>query len=212
MTYDLPTPLARAVMRLAPAPFLQHAIDALMRRMRSSHPKLFSNLARLDAATVLIEPSDVPHRFVLAFGGSESSLTVADTADVGCDSRIKGRLGALLDMLEGRSDGDKLFFSRDIEITGDTAVIVGLRNTLDREEISLMDDVTSMFGPFAQPARKIISLADAVAARVHERFEMASGPSALETECASLREENAELKKRLAEATTRKPRKKARAK
>ena len=51
------------------------------------------------------------------------------------DAYIKGNLDILLNLLEGRIDGDALFFTRGLVITGDTAAIVGLRNTLDREEI-----------------------------------------------------------------------------
>jgi hypothetical protein len=73
-------------------------------------------------------------------------------------------------MLEGRSDGDMMFFSRDIDISGDTAVIVGLRNTLDREEINLLDDVAALCGPFAVPARRIFGLVNGVAERVLNRL------------------------------------------
>jgi predicted lipid carrier protein YhbT len=166
----IPSPLARAAMRLFSASTLERMIGGLMRRMRRRHPKLFSNLERLDAATVRIEPSDVPHHFLLAFGGGEASLAVVDSSDVPCNACIKGKIEALIDMLEGRIDGDKLFFSRDIEITGDTAVIVALRNTLDREEIDLLDDMTSALGPFARPAREAVLLADNIARHVRERL------------------------------------------
>jgi predicted lipid carrier protein YhbT len=197
----IPTPLARFAMRALPAGALQRMIDALLRRMRSTHPRLFKNLERLDAAVVLVEPTDVPHRFALAFGGGKASLTVATSDEVECDAAIKGSLSALLDMLEGRSDGDQLFFSRDIEISGNTAVVVALRNTLDREEIDLMEDITSLFGPFAQPARRAIILADMVAQRVQEHMTVRASScscSGHEGECEALREELQELKERLA--------------
>jgi O2-independent ubiquinone biosynthesis accessory factor UbiT len=145
-------------------------IDALMQRMRRRHPRLFENLERLDSAVVWIEPSDVPHRFRLAYGHGEVLLVVADGEDRVCDACIKGNLDALLNMLEGRIDGDKLFFSRDIEISGDTGVIVALRNTLDREIIDLLDDVTSLLGPFARPAREVVLLADNIARHIRKRI------------------------------------------
>jgi O2-independent ubiquinone biosynthesis accessory factor UbiT len=167
---SLPPSLARASMRMLPASVLQRMIDALMCRMSRRHPRLFKNLARLDAATVLIEPSDVSHRFMLAFGHGEASLALADSEDGASDACIKGDLESLLDMLEGRIDGDKLFFSREIEISGNTAIVVALRNTLDREEIDLLEDVTSLFGPFARPAHEMILLADSVARHVRQRI------------------------------------------
>ncbi|MFA5040657.1 MAG: SCP2 sterol-binding domain-containing protein [Bdellovibrionales bacterium] len=164
----LPPPLARAALKAIPSSLLQRMIDVLLRKLRSQHPHLFKNLERLDSATVRIEPSDVAHRFVISFGKNGVSLTVADKASDAC---IKGSVAALLNMLEGRIDGDKLFFSRDIEISGKTDVVVALRNTLDREEINMLDDIASLFGPFAYPARQTVLLADAVARHLRQRFE-----------------------------------------
>jgi O2-independent ubiquinone biosynthesis accessory factor UbiT len=166
----IPSPLVRIAMRTVPASVLQRMIDALMQRMRRRHSRLFENLGRLGAAIVRIEPIDVPHRFRLAYGDGEVSLVVADCEDRACSACIKGNLDALLNMLEGRIDGDKLFFSRDIEISGDTGVIVALRNTLDREVIDLLDDVTSLFGPFARPAREMVLLANNIARHVRKRI------------------------------------------
>ena len=145
-------------------------IDALMRKMHKRHPRLFKNLKRLDAAAVRFVPTDIPHRFVLTFGQDEASLAIADSKNSACDACIKGNLDALLNMLEGRIDGDKLFFSREIEISGDTEVVVALRNTLDREEINLLDDVTSLLGPFSRPVREAVLLAEVVARHVRQRL------------------------------------------
>ncbi len=207
----LPTPLARAAMRVIPASVLQRMIDALMRGMRQSHPRLFSNLERLDAAVVRIEPSDLPHNFTLAFGHGETSLTVSDSKDGACSARLKGKLAALLDLLEGRIDGDMMFFSRSIEITGDTSVMVALRNTIDREEINLLDDMTALFGPFARPARHVASLIDKVGQRMKERIqeineERSPDAQPAKAECDALRAEVQALKTRLAKLEVRRQR------
>ena len=69
---------------------------------------------------------------------------------------VKGKLQALLDLLEGRSDSDAMFFRRDIVIGGDTSVVETLRNALDRDPLDLFEDVTSIFGSFAALARRAI--------------------------------------------------------
>ncbi len=166
----LPAPIARIAMSLVPPIVLQPMVEVLMQRMRQIHPRLFKNLARLDAAVVRIEPSDLPHKFILTFGKGRVSLVLADDASAPCDACVKGKLEALLDLLEGRTDSDMLFFSRGIEITGDTSVMVGLRNTLDREEINLLDDVATLCGPFALPARRAIMLASQAAERIKNRL------------------------------------------
>jgi len=166
----LPSPLARVALRVIPTPALQRMIAALMRKMQSCHPRLFKNLERLDKASVRFEPTDVAHRFVLTFGRDETSLIVEDGTDTPCDACVKGKLDALLNLLEGRIDGDKLFFSRDIEISGKTDVVVALRNTLDREEIDLLEDITSLLGPFKTPAREAVLIADALARHFRQRI------------------------------------------
>lgn len=204
----VPSSLARVAMRVAPAPAVQKSVDALMRRMRTLHPRLFKNLERLDKAVVWIEPSDIPHRFLLTLGADNVSLSVAGKAVVPHDAGIRGKLATLLNMLEGRIDGDKLFFSRDIEISGDTSVIVALRNTMDREEIDLLSDAMSLFGPFARPARAALFLADAVVHRVRGHIaeiadETSSAPidaRAARAECEALRDELAQMNTRLCAA------------
>ncbi len=86
------------------------------------------------------------------------------------DACIGGPLATLLDMLEGRSDGDTEFFARGITVTGDTSVIVALRNTLDREEINLLDDIMSFCGPLAKPASVAVTVLDKLARRMRERL------------------------------------------
>ena len=103
-------------------------------------------------------------------------------------------------------DGDMLFFARDIDITGDTSVIVGLRNTLDREEINLLDDVTALLGPFAAPARQTALLLNLVVESVRNRLAdiyesrhpALANTQSLGVENESLRMEIKTLKTRLA--------------
>jgi O2-independent ubiquinone biosynthesis accessory factor UbiT len=166
----LPIPLAKGAMRLLPPRLLAPLMGVLMQRIKRRRPKLFQNLARLDKAVVHIEPTDLPHRFALMIGTPEPGLVLIEGKAGTPDACISGKLENLLDMLEGRSDGDTLFFSRGITVSGDTSVIVALRNTLDREEINLLDDVMSFFGPFALPATKAVSLLDRLAREARERI------------------------------------------
>jgi predicted lipid carrier protein YhbT len=188
-----------------PQTVLSSAITILMRNMSLRHPRLFQNLARLDRAVLHVEPTDAQHRFALTFGHGPTTLALIDDMASKPDACIKGSLECLLNLLEGRIDSDMLFFTRDIQITGDTSIIVGLRNTLDREDINLMDDVTSFFGPFAAPLQKAVVLLDGVMLRVRKRFAPApetttqSGPDERE----ALRAEIQDLKKQLAKAKVR---------
>lgn len=166
----LPIPLARAAMMVMPSAFLARAVQVVVKRMERRHPKLFINMGRLDPALVHLEPTDLPHRFGLRMGQGQVAFYVVQDEVEQPDARVAGSLEALIDMLEGREDGDALFFSRDIQVTGNTTIIVGLRNTLDREEINLYDEVISLCGPFAGAAGVALSLADHVAKRIKARL------------------------------------------
>jgi O2-independent ubiquinone biosynthesis accessory factor UbiT len=166
----LPVPLAKEAMRILPPRLLSPLIGVLMQRMRRRHPQMFRNLARLDTAVIHVEPADLPHRFALTIGVPEPGLELLEGEAGTPDAFIRAPLETLLDMLEGREDGDTLFFARGITVTGDTSVIVALRNTLDREEINLLDDVMSFFGPFALPATKAVSLMDRLVRQAREKI------------------------------------------
>lgn len=63
---------------------------------------------------------------------------------------------SLIDLVEGRVDGDALFFSRKLHISGDTEAVVALRNIVDGAEIDLVSDFASAFGMFSGPAEQIL--------------------------------------------------------
>jgi len=178
-----------------------------MRRMERRHPRLFDNLARMEAATIRIEPLDLPHRFLLSLGTDHPTLQWLDGADAQAPATamVKGKLQALLDLLEGRSDSDAMFFRRDIVIGGDTSVVVALRNALDRDPLDLFEDVTSIFGSFAALARRAIVAINRAAGGENggESQEWQARTGRMEAECGALREELNALKARLAKLETR---------
>nr|WP_294512367.1 SCP2 sterol-binding domain-containing protein [uncultured Rhodopila sp.] len=209
-------PLAAATLSLIPSPVLARLTVLLNRAMRRRHPRLVANFARLDPAVVHVFPSDLPHRFAIEFGGGKMDVRVLRETGAGAapDAEIRGNLMALIDLLEGRIDGDAMFFSREIEITGSTAVIVAVRNTLDREEILISDEIAAIFGPLERPARRIalrvdtaISRARARIAAIHARLHEADAPARdLSAETDALRAEVKALKTRLAKLDVRQTR------
>jgi hypothetical protein len=58
-----------------------------------------------------------------------------------------------------------VFFSRALVIDGDTEAVVALRNALDGEEIDLLDDILSLFGPCKPLARLLAARAEALLGR-----------------------------------------------
>lgn len=119
--------------------------DRLLRILASRHPRAFAALAELPDARLLIDPVDAPAALLLRVG-PRLSLRVSDRG-VPADATVRGPCAQLLDLLEGRIDGDALFFRRELTIEGDTALILALRNTLDGEEMDLFADVAASAGP-----------------------------------------------------------------
>ncbi len=169
-----PLTLAKMALTAAPPSVVARATEIVVQRIHRRHPKLFANLAKLSKAVVFFEPTDAaPYRFALTLGQAPVRFFVLAPHEQQeqPDATISGSLQDLIAMLEGREDGDTLFFSRAIQVVGDTSVIVGLRNTLDREEMDLRDEILSLFGPFAKPAEAFLSLADTFGMRLYERIK-----------------------------------------
>ena len=151
-------------------PFLAFGLRAIGRR----HPGLFGRLAGIRARTFLIDPVDLPFVLVLETDPGRPALTAlgeeaAKTAEA--PATIRGPLMSLIDLLEGRLDGDALFFSRDLAIEGDTEAVVALRNAIDDAEIDVLADVLSVLGPLAGPARLAAEIGAGVVSRAARDLE-----------------------------------------
>ena len=64
-------------------------------------------------------------------------------------ARIAGSFLDLFELIDGSLDGDALFFSRKLLVTGDTEAVVALRNALDDVDGGIMDSITRAFGPLS---------------------------------------------------------------
>lgn len=151
--FALPTPPA-ALVRLVGNPLLARVMDLMTKR----HEAVFTRLAGQGCKRVQIEPQGLPVAFLLTLASPQQKtrLELTEPGMDDCHATIRGPLRMLVDLLEGRLDGDALFFSRALTIEGDTEVIVALRNAIDGEEIDLADDLASLLGPFAGPAAQAI--------------------------------------------------------
>lgn len=128
-------------------------LDRAVRQLALRHPRAFEALERLPAATVLIEPQDHDAAIALTVGSPVSVRIV--TPDTPRDARIRGPLPALLDLMEGRIDGDALFFRRELKIDGDTELVVAVRNAFDGEDMDLATDLASAFGPLERAVEPV---------------------------------------------------------
>ncbi|MEE8548444.1 MAG: SCP2 sterol-binding domain-containing protein [Alphaproteobacteria bacterium] len=155
-----------------PPVVLQPVLSAAMTAMKRCHPDIFERLADLGEPRYLIDPVDLPFVFLLRPDPEAPTLTAAsDTEEVDATAAIRGPLLALIDLLEGRLDGDALFFSRDLVVEGDTEAVVALRNAVDGADIDLLSDVLSVLGPFSGPARVLAGGVTALFSRAAQDLE-----------------------------------------
>ncbi|MCK6451974.1 MAG: SCP2 sterol-binding domain-containing protein [Alphaproteobacteria bacterium] len=132
----------RALLDMLLADVMRHAVQA--------YPRVFERLAGLTGAHVLIAPSDLPIGFELCFADGATTLRIAPPRAIESPASavIRGPLVDLIALLQGRLDGDALFFSRHLTVEGDTSAVVALRNAVEGEEVDLLRLISERAGPF----------------------------------------------------------------
>lgn len=134
---------------LAPLPLftMQPLLQRIVLHVIRQHPELFARIGVHKKKMFLIDPLNLPFVFLLQPDPVRPRLR-ARRRDypVAPDARIAGTFLTLLDLVDGRLDGDALFFSRDLVVEGDTEAVVCLRNALDDLDGSIADDIAACFG------------------------------------------------------------------
>ncbi len=160
-TPDSP-PLSRAPLVLAlalrPLPLapLSLSLSALTRRLVARHPGMVRRMGEYAARSILLDPVDLP--FVLLMRPDQGSVRAHRRHRVpGADVQIAGPLSAFLGMVHGQHDGDALFFSRDLTVSGDTSAALALRNAIDDAELDLGAELTALTGPAAGLGERVVA-------------------------------------------------------
>ncbi len=147
-------PGQRAVSRLA-CLLAQPLLTRVVRRIADRHPSLFARLGPHQTTDFLIDAIELP--FALHLRPDPQALVfraVPRDAALRAGAVIRGRLLLLLELVDAEEDGDAAFFSRELEVTGDTEAVIRLRNALDDVDGSIAEETAAMFGP---PGRAILA-------------------------------------------------------
>ncbi|CAK0765299.1 putative SCP2 domain-containing protein [Azospirillaceae bacterium] len=148
-------------------------LDHILSIMQTRHPGALTKIMELDSCKILIDPIDVPFLLTFTVGSRPELRVFSRKTPPTASAAIRGRLSVLLELFEGRIDGDSLFFARDLAIEGDTAAIVGLRNAMDGEAIDIATVITAFLGPISHLsplARQILGQVNQQIADLHELF------------------------------------------
>ncbi|MFN7026304.1 MAG: SCP2 domain-containing protein [Pseudorhizobium sp.] len=127
---------------------VRYAARRMFQHLLEAHPGLFDRLGEYRGCRFSFTPTDLPLIFLVEPAGPSLSLS-RKGAVVCADSGVEAPLLMLLALLEGRCDADALFFSRDLQVTGDMEAILALRNALDDCDIDLPRDLSRLGGPLA---------------------------------------------------------------
>ncbi len=143
---------------------VQPLLSRVVQRIAARHPSLFHRLGPHQGTDFLIDPVELP--FALHLRPDPQALVlraVPRDAVPAAGAVIRGRFLLLLELLDSEEDGDAAFFSRDLDVTGDTEAVVRLRNALDDVDGSIAEETAEMFG---RPGRAIL-------ARLRRSYSMA---------------------------------------
>ncbi len=171
-----PALVAGMVLPPPATPLIARALQAFVTRLWWRHHDSFERLADYAGAIFLIDPVDLPLSFLLEVAPDGPRLTTMGRHDRPGNSRqptaiIRGSLQALLQMAEGKVDGDALFFNRDLKIAGDTEAVVAFRNAVDDADINLIEELAGTLGPLAKPVADVAGTAAALAGRLIDDFD-----------------------------------------
>ena len=134
----------------------QPVMRGLTRRLADRMPGIFDRLGPHQNCRFLIDPKESPVVFLLVPSRERPDLRTFPRSRMPAhDACIAGPLRHLTAMVDGREDGDALFFSRDLQITGNLEAVVCLRNALDDMDGTAMDRVADVFG---MPGRLVLAL------------------------------------------------------
>lgn len=135
----IPTRLLAGAM-IAARPPVELALTAALRRAGRLRPDIFERLDSVGDGAFLIAPSELPVSFRLTPRARTGQVRVVRRDDPGPFlARISGPLMELLGLFDGSLDADAAFFSRRIDVTGDTSAVVALHNALEAADLSMAD-------------------------------------------------------------------------
>lgn len=154
-------------LHVVPLQFVQYFCDGAMRALNERHRPLFERLTEISGARILVDTVDLPIVFVLTLDPHQPMLkALARGPSPAADAAIRAPLAVLIDLMEGRIDGDALFFTRDVTISGDTQIVLALRNAVDGAGIDLLTDLAVLLGPLAGPGEHLMRATAPAAGRV----------------------------------------------
>lgn len=120
--------------------FFKAVISHGLNNIQKKHPEISGRLTEFYGQSVLIEVRDLFLYVVLKIDKKLSVDVVKHSFSTTTKAVIHGDLHSLLKLIQGQSDGDALFFSRELSFEGDTEIVIAIRNAFDGTAIDLTQE------------------------------------------------------------------------
>ena len=146
--------LLRIPILLMPLPVAETIANLAYQRVMAKHPSLFERLDAYRDRMFCFVATD----WSVAFLARPSERTIAVrrmSVAQAADVRVEAPFAVLLRLLQGDVDGDALFFSREIGVSGDMEALLALRNSLDDTRVDLVGDILGAGNPIAPLVRAL---------------------------------------------------------
>ena len=103
-------------------------VGVFIARIVETHPGFRERLKEIDGKVFLFEAKDIGKSFYLRV--KDNDIKVVPHSAKKPDVTMRGTVKVLIDVLTGKEDPDTVFFSRRLEISGDTAAAIHFKNML----------------------------------------------------------------------------------
>jgi predicted lipid carrier protein YhbT len=142
--------VARLGLWPVPTAVIEIVLNRIVQSISRRHPEILARLGTHVGKIFMLVPDDLPFLIVLTIKPHAPLVLVIRSRDeIRVDATITGPFAALLGLVQGRYDGDALFFSGDLMIEGDVEAVLALRNAIDNAEIDLLQEGAATLGLLA---------------------------------------------------------------
>ena len=135
-----------------------------LRDLARRKPGLFDRLGEHARAVFFIDPTDLNYAFLIVPDGGNAEVKMVGKKNSGAgEVVVRGPLLSLLGLLDGTFDGDALFFSRSIAISGKVDALLALRNAIEDADLKPSGVLPGLGGSIGLLADSLVLNAVAVA-------------------------------------------------
>ena len=124
--------------KLAPKWLVKFVVIRGVASLRKRHPDLMTRLSPTYGREIYAYFTDLKYGVLLNIGEENTQVKVGEKQNPNLS--LKGKFFDLISIIEGKVDGDALFFSRKIEVEGDTETLIIIRNAFDSADICLIKE------------------------------------------------------------------------